>query len=83
MFKSITFGDLLRRFVDVDRIHENKVRREKFVELVAETHNAHDSLKIYSGSSLLTLSTSFFFLAVSSGTNLASYVPICVMLYNT
>jgi hypothetical protein len=82
VLKSVTLGDLIRRFIDIDRIRENKIRDERFRELVAETHNAHDSFKIYSRNHLLTFVASFFLLSVSSGTGFALYVSVCVLLYN-
>jgi hypothetical protein len=82
VLKSVALGDLIRRFIDIDRIRENKIRDEKFRELVAETHNAHDSFKIYARNHLLTFVASFFLLSVSSGTSFALHIPICVFLYN-
>jgi hypothetical protein len=48
VLKNVTFVEYIKRFVDIDRILENRLRAEKFRELVAQTHNAHNSFKIYS-----------------------------------
>jgi len=82
VLKSVTFGDFIKKFINLDRIRENRVRNEKFMELVAKTHNVHDSFKVYSRNPWLTFTTSFFLLAMSSGTSFALHVPICVLLYN-
>ena len=82
VLKSVTLGDLIRGFIDIGRIHENKIRNKKFRELVAETHNAHNSFKVYSRNQLVTFAVSFFLLSASSGTSAALHISICVLLYN-
>jgi hypothetical protein len=82
ILKDQTFGSYIRKFIDLDRIRENKLRSEKFRKLVAETHNAQTSFEIYSRNSGLTLSVSFFFLSVISGKPIALFVALLVVVYN-
>ena len=82
ILKNTASGGLIKRFVNMERIRENRIRNEKFRHLVAETHNAHESFKIYSRNSLLTLSTSLLFLSMSSGTNLSMLVSLVVVFYS-
>ncbi len=82
VLKSITFGEFIRKFVDLDRIRENKIRAEKFSELVVETHKAHNSFKVYSRSPWLTFSISFLLLNMSSGKSIGIYVSVSVVLYS-
>ncbi len=82
VLKSVTFGEYIRRFVDIDRILENRLRAEKFRELVAETHNAHNSFKVYSRGPWLTFCVSFMLLSMTSGKSIAPHVSVCVVLYS-
>ena len=82
VFRNITFGDYIRKFIDLDRIHENRIRAEKFRALVAETHNAHNSFKVYYSNPWLIFGVSFFLLAMTSGKSLGLHMSFCVFLYN-
>ena len=82
VLKSATFGNYLRKLVDIDRIRENKVRAEKFRKLVVETHNAEESFRAYSNSYGFTFSVSFMLLAVTTGTRISAAVCFLVLMYN-
>lgn len=47
VLKNVIFSEYIRRFADIG-ILENRLRAEKFRELVVEIHNAHNSFKVYS-----------------------------------
>lgn len=82
VLKSATFGNYLRKLVDIDRIRENKVRVEKFRKLVVETHNAEESFRAYSNSYGFTFSVSFMLLAVTAGTRISAILCFLVLMYN-
>jgi hypothetical protein len=82
ILKNVTFGDYIRRFVDIDRIRENRIRAEKFRKLVVETHNAQKYFKIYSYDAGLTFGISLMLLTMSSGTPFARVVQPFVIVYN-
>ena len=82
VLKSITFSDYLKRFVDIDRVRENRLRAEKFRKLVVETHNVEESFRIYSHSYGFTFSVSFMLLAMTAGTPIAAIMCFLVLIYN-
>jgi len=82
VLKNVTFGNYIRRFVDIDRIRENRIRVKKFTELVVKTHNAQKYFKIYSYNAGLTFIFSFTFITQSSGTPFAYVVQPLVVIYN-
>ena len=82
VLKNVTFAEYIKRFVDIDRILENRLRAEKFRELVAQTHNAHNSFKVYSRGPWLRFGASFILLSMTSGKSIALHVSVCVVLYS-
>lgn len=40
IFKLINFSNFIRKFIDIDRIRENRIRFAKVKELTAKKHNA-------------------------------------------
>lgn len=82
VLKNVTFGDYVRKFIDIDRIRENRIRAEKFRGLVVETHNAQKYFKIYSYDAGLTFGISLMLLTKSSGTSFACVVTPLVIIYN-
>jgi hypothetical protein len=61
----MNFSVYIRKFIDVDRIRENRVKFDKFKKLTAERHGAQKSLKISSKSPLLIFTTSFMLINMS------------------
>jgi hypothetical protein len=82
VLRNVTFGDYIRKFIDIDRIHENRIRVKKFTKLVVETHSAQRYFKVYSYNSGLTFGISFMLLAVTSGTSFAFIVSLFVIIFN-
>jgi hypothetical protein len=81
VMKGFKFSTYIRKFVDIDRIRQNKIKFEKFKKLTADTHNAHTSLKISSRSPFLMWSTSFLLLNMANHTDLLLPVFIACILY--
>ncbi len=71
----------MKKFIDIDRIRENRIRNQKFMELVAETHNAHSSFKFYSYNPFLIFGISFFLVSWSSNMGFGVLVSSLVSLY--
>jgi hypothetical protein len=82
VLRSVTFGEYIKRFIDIDRIRENRIRAEKFRKLVVEAHKAHEPFRIYSYNCGLTFSISFMLLAMTAGTSLAATMCFLVLMYN-
>ena len=81
VLRNITLSDYMKKFIDIDRIRENRIRNQKFMELVAETHNAHSSFKFYSYNPFLIFGISFFLVSWSSNMGFGVLVSSLVSLY--
>jgi len=78
----VNFSNLIRKFIDIDRIRQNKVRFAKFKKLTAEKHNAQRSLKAFSSSAFLNFSTCFLLINMTFKTALLVPVTLGCIAYH-
>lgn len=82
IFKVINFSNLLRKFIDIDRIRENRIRFAKVKELTAKKHKAQRSLKVFSSSAFLNFSTCFLLMNMTFKTDLLIPVTLGCIAYH-
>lgn len=82
ILKSVNLFGFVRKFIDIDRIRQNRVRFEKFKKLTAEKHNAERGLKAFSSSAFLNFWICFLLINMAFKTGLLVPVTLGCISYH-